>query len=332
MKRTAVALTLIMALLCSTVASIGIISSTKANGIPYLPENLPMEQAYIRSNGDVDPSTLPIQRSGNIYVLKDNILNYSISIEKDNVELKGNGFLLEIPAHSGKEHDESQNNTYPLVKIQKKCNITIENINFGKSSTGISIEDSSNITMLKNVLNDEVTSIWIARSDQCTIIGNRIIENHWGIWIIDSKSIAIAFNNISQNIQGLFFHHLTYSNVFRNDVRGNINGIDFDDTNSDNRIFENNFIDNQESDCNGLSIDDSLYGNYWSKSDELTSALDQSPLSSPVSTTLDLSLFSSSISKSDLVPFPTVPVAFASGVSAIAISAGLLIYFKKRKH
>ena len=32
------------------------------------------------------------------------------------------------------------------------------------------------------------------------------------------------------------------------------------------------------------------------------------------------------------VPFPTVPVAFASGVSAIAIAAGLLIYFKKRKH
>ena len=31
-------------------------------------------------------------------------------------------------------------------------------------------------------------------------------------------------------------------------------------------------------------------------------------------------------------PFPTVPVAFASGVSAIAIAAGLLIYFKKRKH
>ena len=30
-------------------------------------------------------------------------------------------------------------------------------------------------------------------------------------------------------------------------------------------------------------------------------------------------------------PFPTVPVAVASGASAIAVAAGLLVYFKKFK-
>jgi hypothetical protein len=32
------------------------------------------------------------------------------------------------------------------------------------------------------------------------------------------------------------------------------------------------------------------------------------------------------------VPFPTIPVAAVSGASAVAVSAGLIIYFKKRKH
>ena len=86
-------------LVVSTLASTGLISSTKANGIPLVPERLPIKQAYIRSNGDVDPSTLPIERSGNVYILKDNILNYSITIEKNNVVIDGNGSLLEIPAY-----------------------------------------------------------------------------------------------------------------------------------------------------------------------------------------------------------------------------------------
>jgi hypothetical protein len=128
-------------LVVSTLASTGLISSTKANGIPLVPERLPIKQAYIRSNGDVDPSTLPIERSGNVYILKDNILNYSITIEKNNVVIDGNGSLLEIPAYGETDKNQLVKGANPLIQISNKSNIIIKNIVFDKYSTGIYIRN-----------------------------------------------------------------------------------------------------------------------------------------------------------------------------------------------
>ena len=306
MKRTATAITLIMALLCSTVASIGIISSTKANGIPYLPENLPMEQAYIRSNGDVDPSTLPIQRSDNIYVLKDNILNYSISIEKDNVVIDGNGFMLKTPAYGETDQYGYVKSANPLIQISNKSNIIIKNIIFDKFGTGIDIRGSSNIIIIQNTISNGRNGISMFWSTKCSIIANTIVGNTlFGVLIQYSTFLNIAYNIISRNPHcGLELSDGQYSNINRNDFTDNeYIGLYLLGPNSNNHIFENNFINNGVGlDYHGnynSAVNNTVDSNYWSNyrlqidnySADATSGVDQSPLASPISTSFDPSLF-----------------------------------------
>ena len=200
MKRTALVLLLVSCLAVSTPALIGFISSTNANGIPYIPENLPIEQAYIRSNGDVDPPTLPIQRSNNTYVLKDNILNYSIVIEKDNVVLDGNGSLLRIPAYGETDEYGYVKSVNPLIQISNKSNIIIKNIIFDRYATGIQIKNSSNIIIIQNTISNGNSGISMFHSTKCSIIANRIVGNAlFGVLIQDSTFLNIAYNIISRN-------------------------------------------------------------------------------------------------------------------------------------
>jgi hypothetical protein len=82
-----------------------------ANAIP-VPERLPVNQAYIRSDGSIDPPTLPIERSDNTYALKESILNWSITIERDNVVIDGANFLMSIPSYGEKGSDGQVNSHY----------------------------------------------------------------------------------------------------------------------------------------------------------------------------------------------------------------------------
>ncbi len=65
MKRKTFAFMLILFLAAALIlTALQFIQLTKANAIP-LPEKLPVNQAYIRSDGSVDPPSMPIERSGN---------------------------------------------------------------------------------------------------------------------------------------------------------------------------------------------------------------------------------------------------------------------------
>ena len=49
---------------------------------------------YIRADGSVEPSTAPIERSGNVYTFTGDIQG-SIFVERDNVVIDGRGFVLQ---------------------------------------------------------------------------------------------------------------------------------------------------------------------------------------------------------------------------------------------
>lgn len=91
-KRT-VTLLIVFLLAASTLATIGTNSLTKAN--PY-PDEVPTNHAYIKENGEIDPPTLPIQRLDNLYILTDNIVNYTLEVKKnDNIVIDGSGFSIQ---------------------------------------------------------------------------------------------------------------------------------------------------------------------------------------------------------------------------------------------
>lgn len=352
-KRKALTSLLISWLAISTLTAIALTSPTKAD--PYIPEKYPMEQAYVRSNGDIDPPTLPIERSGNVYVLKDNIVNYTIAIQKDNIVFDGNGFSLTIPTDAKTDESLMRRTGDPSITISGKNNIIIKNVKFDNCFTGISVENSSNIIILQNIMVNKGLGVYMTSCSNCSIIGNEITDT--GLSIGDSTFLNIAYNKLSSNDHYGAWLSVSYSNISRNDIVDNSEkGLWFKGPNSNNSIFENNFINNEigllfRGDPN-TNVNNTVFNNYWSNNQEAivnmdnsadaASSVDPSPLTSPISTSFDPSLFPlpsltptaspTPTAQSDAEPFPTTLVATASGVLVAIIGVGLLVYFKKRRH
>ena len=369
MKRNVLMLLLIISFAVSTL-TIELTSLTKAD--PIIPELIPMEQAYVRSNGDIDPPTLPIERSGNTYVLKDNILNCTIEIQKDNIMIDGNGFSLTLSPST--ELWWAAKTAAPCIRISNKSNITVKNLHFFTKFrltdyfTGISVENSSNIVIMQNSVNNFGVGLQMNSCINCSVIGNEFTDNVDGFSIEDSIFIYIGYNNISRTdsinaytLHGGKFANVNFSVITRNNVaRFYSAGICLSGNNSENQIFENNFVENSIGLVyqgnyhiqNASSAKNAVYNNYWDNNRQIViidvsgpsddiSEVDPSPLTSPISTTFDPSLFT----LPSLIPTPSpTPIkeadadrdslpALVTAVIAVAVisAIGLLIYRKKRK-
>ena len=147
------------------------------------------------------------------------------------------------------------------------------------------------------------TGIYMYLSSNSQIIGNEIFDNSGtGLFLAQSTYLNIAYNNISRirRHHGAWFT-LRNSDITRNSFINNTSlGIYLYGDNKDNRIFENNFIDNDEGLCfmnsgAGTCVNNTLINNYWSnKRKEIVNAdelnlEDQFPLKKPISNYIDFS-------------------------------------------
>ena len=165
-------MSLIILLTVSSLAATELSCLTKAN--PSSITIIPIEHAYIRSNGDVDPPTLPIQRSENLYTLQDNVLNYSIIIQKNNIIFDGNGFTLtSIFPYAPK----GMTSGFPSIEILAQRNVTIRNVIFDKCYTAVSVKNSTNILIYQNSMKNGEEGIYMDSCQSCSIIGNRLVDN-----------------------------------------------------------------------------------------------------------------------------------------------------------
>ena len=296
-QEKALTILLLLVLTASTLTTIEFIGPAKANPLS-IPENVPMEHAYIKSNGDIDPPNLPIQRSGNYYTLKDNLVNYTIDIQTSNVVFDGNGFLITIPPYA--ELDEHSNPIYkigdPTINISNKSNIIIKNTRFDNCFFCIEVTNSSNITVTQNSMVNGNMGVYMTSSTYCNIIGNEITDT--GLRIIDSTFLEIAYNKISRNLNGAWLT-INNSNINRNEISDNYEvGLYLKAPNSNNRIFENNFLNNNigllyRGNLN-TNVNNTLFNNYWSGNQAAIKNVDyggvpyaendadQSPLATPI--------------------------------------------------
>jgi len=263
---------------------------------------VPVEHGYIREDGSIEPSTLPIERSGNQYSLKADISNYSIVIQKSNITFDGNGFTLALPHSVG--FWGLGNSADALIQIQDIHNVIIENTRFNNYFTGISIANSSEITILGNNLTNGSSSIELRSSWDCDILGNNLTENpNTGLFAKDSTNLNIAYNNISKNNNGCIFVGLTYSNITRNNVMNNSiwggpnHGL-FTLEVANNRIFENNFVNNPVAiyfSGQNCSFNNLIYRNYFYDNNkdiintggDAISGTNESPLETPLFTSFE---------------------------------------------
>jgi len=337
MKRKALVLILIGVVILLSVETF-FASSACANFTP-LPE-LPTP-FYIREDGTIQGGAEALQQTGNIYAFVRDI-NETIEIQKDNIMLDGNGFTLTKPPEVETSGLMTPIGWFPSIRISNRDNVTIMNINFDKCYTAISVEDSSNIVIIQNTIHNGNEGIYIMSSINCSIIGNEIVDHSYtGLSIRDSSFLNIAYNTISRN----HFHGgwiaISYSNISRNDITDNSFdhfgiGLYLYGPNSHNYIFENNFINNEiglfYQGARGSSVNNKVYNNYWRNfqdaivnvAADAASGVDQSPLTSPISTSFDPSLF----------PLPSLTIAefplWTPMLLALTMLAVILAVYKLR--
>jgi parallel beta-helix repeat protein len=145
------------------------------------------EDIYIRADGSIDPSTVPLATTDNItYVFTRNI-NASFIIERSNIVIDGDGYaLLGRIYHAG-------------FVVWGVDNVTIKNVNIKGFNGGIDLTSSNN----------------------CTISGNSITNNSGGLNFFDASGNRIFGNHIASNVDGLDFNAGSHNIIIGNNITAN---------------------------------------------------------------------------------------------------------------
>ena len=189
MKRALIPLISTLALL---VAGALFANLSFANFFPDPGPDLP--RIYIRNDGNIEPETVPIEKTGNTYKLTSNVVHYTIEIQRDNIVLDGVGYSILGNASRIKGYDDGNNG----VIIKDRNNVNITRLNFEQGDTGIRITGSTNISVIDNTFsNGLLTAIILQDSAQVLIENNEFTDLQTDIEVpsVSLNGSKITFRN-----------------------------------------------------------------------------------------------------------------------------------------
>jgi parallel beta-helix repeat protein len=243
-KKTASAM--IVALLFSSLLALANLHLARATGT-----------IYIRSDGSVDPSSAPIQRSGNTYTFTGDIFD-PIVVEKNDIMIDGASHILQGLMNS------------PGIDLSSRTNVTVRSVTITDFDYGIYLESSDHITISGATLINNNNGLWLSSSSYNVIVGNTINTNVFeGLYVYFSSNNLIQTNLVKSNtFDGIYLFFSESNNISENRIEDNAYGIS-PYYSSNNRIFHNSFVNNQISANPNEPADiwDDGYpsgGNYWS--------------------------------------------------------------------
>ena len=361
MKRTVLALTLVMALSASIMAGMQTLQVAEANFLR------PSNHIGIDSNGTVSPSNAPITRKGNLYTIKNDLFDTDIKIESSNIILDGANHWLAASNASG-------------VLIEKASNVLIKNLRIESVLYGVFFLNSFNCSVEETTISNALSGIYLFGSNNILAKRNTVSNSWVGFEFNKAHNNTLFANEIRNNTFGFYMSGFRDSVVCDNILITNDAIAYIGSHNSDhsirNQVYENSFLYNRHYisydgvfDLTGRMIvftsnaifwDKDGRGNYWS--DFLTiypnateignsgvgntlyiidaNNIDHYPLMKPAAIP-ELPDRTGSIPElpggtgdngtDKTEPFPTLLV-FAVTVTVVAmVAVGLLVYFKKRK-
>jgi parallel beta-helix repeat protein len=260
MSKKVFAVALVLALLFSAVTQMQLVNLVAANFGPPPPPELP--HIYIKSDGNVDPATAPIQRDGEVYTFTSNIVNYSIMVQRNNIVIDGEGYSLQ----NGAWGDEG-------IVLSVVSNVTIKNMEIKRFHYGVVIGNSSHNTIIGNYIVNNSYAIILEFSSFNNITKNFVtVTNSYGINLWESNNNTITENSVTNNTYGIGIWHSSNNTIVGNNIANNQIGMGLYAA-TNNRYYHNNFISNaQNLEINNYGFpsrytnfgDNGAEGNYWS--------------------------------------------------------------------
>jgi parallel beta-helix repeat protein len=213
---------------------------------------------YIQPDGTVNPSTAPISRSGNVYTFTANIYE-SIVIQKNNIIVDGNGYMLQgAPPSYG-------------FTLNSRSNVTIRNTFITGFRYGVYLNFTSDVTVYSNALaNNDRGGVWLQGSTRTKITKNAMANNYVAVLLTWANNTNTITNNTMRNNPfGVMLIGSNNNTIGDNTIGSNTLGGIYLDRSNNNLIYHNNLINNtpQAVTSDSTSIWDNGYpsgGNYWS--------------------------------------------------------------------
>jgi parallel beta-helix repeat protein len=184
----------------------------------------------INANGNITPSTAPIQQTGNTYTLTGDVVG-SISVLRSNMVFDGNGHsLIAEGAGHGVEGLSVGNN--PVVT--GATNVTVKNLSVEGSVFGISLVETTNALVFNNTISETrnvqfhpTAGIRVDGGGSNTIKGNNVINNYCGMYFLETQNNLIVGNNIENSSNpdksgyGIVFWGASNNTIYHNSFINN---------------------------------------------------------------------------------------------------------------
>jgi hypothetical protein len=238
----------------STLLLSGYISISSANPSPV---GLSIKHGFVRSNGEIEPPTLPIQRIDNRYILTDNIVNYTLEIQRSNIVLDGAGFTIQ-GVYALK---------FDALTLSNINNVTIKNLKLNLFMNGIVLNNTSHIDVTNNRI-DAQTCVTIDNVYDSDISGNTFSGKGFCIQgqgtnniinynYIEGRAVGLILsngNNITNNLiktpvgtsiqlggynEPCINNIISDNTIIIDDPSGVPSGIGIFDGSSNNQVFKN---------------------------------------------------------------------------------------------
>jgi parallel beta-helix repeat protein len=216
---------------------------------------------------------------GNKNTLLGNTMNFcGISLD---------GSLLELASHS--IDDTNLVNNKPLYYYTNEVHLGPDNFtNVGQIFlinccnsiiSGINISDGSGIYLHycvnntlsgNNASNNNVRGIYLRESNNNTLSGNTANNNNNGIVLLNGDNNTLSGNTANNNKIGMILSVSNNNTLSGNTINNNSYGILLISNNNNNKIFLNNFFNNEiNAEDNGINNkwDNGTIGNYWDNYD-----------------------------------------------------------------